>query len=82
MSSAGHRCYITVLSNNEIQTFHSEAFSDTRRVEELLLANNRIPRITDVSFMIDSLPLLRKLDLSRNLVDEESFIDIEDNFVS
>jgi len=58
------------LSNNRIRNFHSDVFSDTPVVEELLLRNNQISKVTDVSFMIDSLPLLHLLDLSQNLIEE------------
>ena len=58
------------LSNNQIRTFHSEAFSDTPLIEELILNNNHLSKVTDVSFMIDSLPILKFLDLSRNLIED------------
>ena len=54
------------LSGNKISSFHSDALVSTPSVETLKLGDNDLTRIADVSFVMDSLPALRVLDLSLN----------------
>lgn len=63
------------LSNNQIRIIHPDAFLPTRDnlVEELWLNNNHIEHATTIRLLLNSLPNLRLLDMSNNLVEELSY---------
>ena len=49
------------LSYNRIRSFHSDSFDSTPLIDELRLNHNRLTDVSDVSFVLDSLPKLRLL---------------------
>ena len=52
------------LSYNRIRSFHSDSFDSTPLIDELRLNHNRLTDVSDVSFVLDSLPKLRLLGIS------------------
>ena len=68
------------LSHNKIRHFHSDSFISTPLVDELKLSHNGLTEVSDVSFVMDALPKLRLLDLSKNDIRDIPFGALRGNF--
>ncbi|CAB4068071.1 unnamed protein product [Lepeophtheirus salmonis] len=58
---------------NRIERFMSDAFVDSSNIEKLFLNRNKIQSLSDINFLMDTLPRLRYLELSENEIRDIPF---------